>query len=149
MRLAFAVLAALCTVVAAGCRSNAPSGPTLDLPVTEASASCGPTDGPAVQLRFATTSGDAHVPPVAWVTVFRPRSELARRSFALGGGQGGAALQLSDGGELVTAVEGLLVVRRVAANGTIDGQVWVRFTDGTRIAQGFSAPWRERDPRCG
>jgi hypothetical protein len=155
MRIPSTIVLALGVLALPACGSNPssgpewPTGPALELPLAVAERSCGPTDGPATLLRLSTAASEPPAPPVAFVSVWRTRSELAGHTFVLDGRQGGASLQRTAGGEYVPAADGRMSVERVRADGTIEGRVWVRFRDGLLVAQEFVAPWREALTICG
>lgn len=131
------------------CTSGTPAGPALHLPVAEAAASCGPTDGAAVEILLSAAAGESPMPPLVRVVVYQPRAALAGRQWDLTPGEGVATLERSPKATLVMATSGRLIVTAVADDGTLSGQVRLRFEDGTRVLQSFRAPWRERSVFCG
>jgi hypothetical protein len=142
-------LGPLAVLLTLACSSGTPAGPALHLPVAEASASCGPTDGPAVELLLSAAAGEPPVPPLVRVVVFQSRTALAGRRWLLTPEAGAASLQRTPDATPEMATSGRLTITRVAGDGTLSGQVWLRFADGTRVLQSFTAPWRERSVLCG
>lgn len=146
MRLASSLALTFALLAAAGCgKSTDPSRTFTD---AEATPSCGPTDGPAVTIRFVSSAGDMTTPPLVQATVYRPRSELAGKQWALPSEEAHAWLQRTTHLEYDPATEGRIAIEAVEADGTIVGTITARFADGTRFLRTFRAAWQGRAALC-
>ena len=139
-------LALVLGLLLAGCdKSTSPSLESVD---AEAAAACGPTDGPAVTIRFASASGDFTTPPIVQAMVYRQRSELAGKEWVLPSDQAHAWLQRTTHLEFDPATEGRIAIEVVEADGTIVGTIDAKFPDGTLFLRTFRATWQERALLC-
>ncbi|MBC7894912.1 MAG: hypothetical protein H7066_05845 [Cytophagaceae bacterium] len=135
----------------AACASDGPSGPIAGLPFAAALPSCGPADGPAVEiLLVSTASAGTTEPPAPFVRIMitHALSEIAGRTFRLGDVNGVASyiaapgeIEVSSGGEVrITTAD---TARGVA--GTVD----ITFPTRGKVAGRFSASWTPRTMLCG
>ena len=146
MRLAPSLALTLGLLLAAGCDNS--TGPSPKPTDAEATAACGPTDGPAVAIRFASAAGDFTTPPIVQAAVYRPRSELAGKQWVLPSDQAHVWIQRTTHLEYDPATEGRIAIEVIEADGTIVGTINARFPDGTLFLRSFRAAWRELAVLC-
>jgi hypothetical protein len=123
-----------------------------EIPFAQAIASCGPADGPTVEVFLSATAFD-NPPAAPYLRLVFPASlsQLKAQRFPVDGKYDAAYALKVEGGSnaIATATSGALTVNAVRADSTIDGAIDVRFTDGTRVRQSFLAAWRGRRILCG
>ncbi|MCC7055654.1 MAG: hypothetical protein IT355_20450 [Gemmatimonadaceae bacterium] len=129
-----------------------PTGPDAGLPYVYALASCGPADGPAVTLTFSGTpySGERVSPPYVLMTVYRPPTDLAGRTYTFDRtGDTASGVMIDASGAYVGAVTGTLQVDRVTGDNSVVAYVNAQLPDGSRLRRAFVAPWRIALVACG
>ena len=147
MRFASSLALALGLSVVTACGKSS-TAPSLGLTVAEATATCAPTDGPAVAIRFTSSAGESPTPPIVQAAVYRPRAELAGKQWTLPSDQAHVWLQRTPSLEFDPATEGRITIDAVEADGAIRGSITARFPDGTRFERRFRATWTESAPVC-
>ena len=138
----------------AGCDSLRIAGTPRGLEYAAVTNSCGPTDGPAVEIFLVPEPMESldQVPPTPYVrfSVARPLDELEGRRLALTGPESeGGAWYHTSANEFEIATYGVLTVLSVAADSTVRGEVNLMFPGGRHVWGGFRATWFDTDRRCG
>lgn len=116
-----------------------------------ATNSCGPLDGPAVEIFLSTrpvTSLETTLPRIS-VNIWRRPRELTERRWRLTDGEDGSALYYRNDSEPEFATSGEVTVRNVAADTTIEGSVDVEFGDAGHFRGDFRAIWIRNNALCG
>ena len=139
-------LALVLGLVLAGCDSS--TSPSLESVDAQAAAACGPTDGPAVTIRFASPSGDFTTPPIVEAMIYLPRSGIAGTQWSLPSDQAHVWIQRTSHLEFDPATEGRVAIEVVEADGTVVGTINAKFADGTLFLRTFRAVWQERAALC-
>lgn len=128
------------------CPQDRITEPISNLPVATASPSCGPADGPAVEITLAASDNPAGTPR-ANVAIYTSLSTLKGR-WTLAPDVGVASYMTAAGtGEL--ARSGTVVIETVDAANTVTGTVQLVFPDAGMIRGRFRATWIARTVRCG
>lgn len=128
------------------CPQDKITEPISNLPFATASPSCGPADGPAVEITLAASDNPAGTPR-ANVAIYTSLASLTGR-WTLSPDVGVASYQTATGtGEL--ARSGTVVIESVDAANTVTGTVQLVFPDAGMIRGRFRATWIARTVRCG
>jgi hypothetical protein len=136
----------LVTTSLTACPQDRITEPIANLPVATASPSCGPADGPAVEITLAASDNPAGTPR-ANVAIYTSLSTLKGR-WTLGPDVGVASYMTATGtGEL--ARSGTVVIETIDAANTVTGTVQLVFPDAGMIRGRFRATWIARTVRCG
>ena len=130
------VIVIACWVTACGPTPGEPIAPATS---ARATLSCGPTDGPAVRILVAGAFVPVGrpVPPYVSVVIARPPGELAGRTWQFGDEGVTSAAHQPATGALEFSTRGVVVVRRVTSDTTIDGTLDVTFPSGVHVRQPF------------
>jgi hypothetical protein len=141
-----AVVAAL---LVPACDSG-PAEPPPEFPFALATPECGPADGPAVLISLVGDTLPALPPGGARVRVFlwHGLSEIAGRSWLVGGNSADGVAEYWDGVGETTPLLGTVTVTGVRADSTVEGQVDLA-AGGFRVRGGFRATWVQRALMCG
>lgn len=144
--LSFVVVAAIaCTT---GGIADVPTG----LPHAAARPSCGPADGPAVEILLASEPLGPSAPtsPYVRIYIWQSRDQLTQRLWRMSGDDpGGSASYHTSASDFSTATDGVVRVSAVDADETVRGWVDLRFENGRQIRGGFRAVWIPAAPLCG
>lgn len=128
------------------CPQDKITEPISNLPSATASASCGPADGPAVEITLAASDNPAGTPRAS-VTIYTSLATLKGR-WALGPDVGVASYMGATGtGEL--ARSGTVMIETIDAAQTITGTVQLVFPQAGMIRGRFRATWNARAVLCG
>ena len=141
----------LILAISAACSSNGIPGPATELHAV-AARTCGPADGPAVEIYLSRAPIESLEPPAPYhrVAVWQPLDHLAGRSWSLAPDDGeGGAWSHPTATELEIATGGTATVTAVRPDSTVEGSVDVTFPSGTRLRGTFRAPWHPRQMLCG
>ena len=138
------VLASL--LLLAACRENRTTGPIEALPFATAAQSCGPADGPAVEIILAPSADTAALPQVR-VLIYESITRLERR-WTLGAGEG-FATYVSAPGEFEGLASGSVQIERVDPSNAVTGTVSLVFARAGTIRGRFHATWVPRTMLCG
>jgi hypothetical protein len=146
------LVAASIAVTSLACSASAIPGPPAGLTHAAIRPSCGPADGPAVQILLASApvgTGETSTPYVA-IYIWRSVDELREAVLVIGGDQPTAgAWYYASPGQPVVAKGGIVRVASVSADKTVEGSVDLTFEDGRRVRGGFRAGWIPALVLCG
>lgn len=137
--------------LAAACTTEHPSGPIPGLPFASALPSCGPADGPAVEILLVPTSPAWPVEPqtpFVRIMITHALAELPGKTFALGEANG-VASYVSAPGEIEVSSGGQVRVSAADTARGVVGTVDITFPTRGKVAGRFSAPWTARQMLCG
>jgi hypothetical protein len=138
-------LVALATLVVACSRSRI-TEPLAALPFATATPSCGPADGPAVEITLAAT-GEPAVTPHLRLVIYEGLTRLRGR-WTLGSDVGFASYVPSSGAP-EGATRGTVEIEQVDAANTVTGTVDVVFERAGTFKGRFRATWVARVVMCG
>ena len=144
----------LATTVALAACGDVITSPDL-FPSAIAQRTCGPTDGPAVNILLARDSvATLGAPRLAInLTLWRGVGALPGRRFLLAqdSDDGFASLTSVPVGlsSLWVPLTGRVDIRRVTSDTSIVGFVDITFPDGERFARTFTARWQSASILCG
>jgi hypothetical protein len=116
-----------------------------------ATPTCGATDGPAIALYLLDERSDA-VPPTAAkyirVEISGDPALMAHQSIQWRESRGPQGV-LCSGGSCAALTEGRIDLGAVKPGKTVEGELYLRFTDGSRVKRRFHARWRPSLSVCG
>lgn len=139
-------------VVPLACTPSGIPGPPSGLTHAAARPSCGPADGPAIEIYLTPTPLESSEPPTPYVRVYIWQSleQLADRPWVVGGDSpSAAAWHHSTARDYVVATSGVVRVNAVRADKAIEGSADLRFGSDRRVRGGFRAVWLPRAMLCG
>ena len=146
-------IVAIAAVMAVDCaRQTDPPGEPAEYSHSFAIPECAPWDGPAVALYLLDSPSDA-LPPIGRhvrVAIWKDLDELAHHTFRWPlDQQTGAGEQCVSAESCEPAIEGQIAFGNVDRNGSLEGEIDVRFANGDRVRQAFHAAWRPLRILCG
>ena len=133
------------------CDASSIPGPPADLEFAAVTSSCGPADGPAVEIFLVPEAMSALPPqtPYVRVMVWRSLAELDGQRWELTGSDAeGGAWHHPTENEFELATYGVLIVNRVTADQTVEGEVNLVFPSGRHVWGGFKAIWFSANRGC-
>lgn len=147
------ILVPIATVVILACGDDLPLEPLDALPHSAAVASCGPADGPATYIYFASSPFELPQPIAPYIQVFVPKrfnESSPPEVFSIGDdfNEEASAWFNTSGIEPRQAVSGKVQVTSLRANRLI-GFVDLVFPNGVRMRGSFNASWHEAQGFCG
>ena len=146
-RTSLLAVAAMMTMCAA---CDKVTGLAATLPYVVAVPECAPSDSPALTFVFSeqpitrATSG-----PLVLLTVYRPATDLAGRSYRFAEPNDETAARVFTSFESSAGVvTGTLQVERVEPGVSVLGHANLVLPDGSRLRRAFVAPWRPGTFAC-
>lgn len=144
----------LAALLLLGCSAAAEPSPPAGYPSAMATNSCGPTDGPAVQLYLTPMPSDSAEPdagtPFVRVVVWRPVEDLVGAIVDLGpASDQGFVSACSSSGECEAASSAQVQLGMNRGRNSLAGLVELEFPAAGRVRGSFRAPWRPRRTLCG
>lgn len=133
------------------CASDGASGPIPGLPYAAALPTCGPADGPAVEILLVSTAPSGAAEPQApfvRIMIAHGLSELPGKTFALGESNG-VASYISAPGQIEVSSGGKVRVGTADTARGVSGTVDINFPTHGKVAGRFTAAWTARTTRCG
>jgi hypothetical protein len=137
---------ALLMALTLGCPQGRITGPIDGLPFATATPSCGPADGPAVRITFASTN-DPNSRPHLFVTIYDGLPQLTR-TWILTPDVGFAAYVTAPD-EMESARSAVVEIERIDAARTITGTVHLVFDQAGVFRGRFRATWVPQAGLCG
>lgn len=136
-------------LLALACRSEGFSGPTAGLPHAAAFRTCGPADGPAVGIIFASGPVDSSPvsSPYLRITIAQPLEQVIGHSWTLDQNMG--ATYIAGPNDMETATSGSATITGLAADSTVLGSVALWFPTRGSIRGAFRARWIDMHELCG
>lgn len=120
-------------------------------PVATIRHACGPTDGPALQIKLSKVANPGPTDATVFLTLYAdlPQAPLAEpRTYPLNPQTSGDAVRCLKPRECETAVQGELVLDTFDGRGA-KGSYKLRFKDGSVEEGAFTATWKEVPEHCG
>jgi hypothetical protein len=142
----------MAAVIAMGCNSDGISAPLRGLKYSAATATCGPTDGPAVAVYLAMNPIGSIDPTAPFVRVYVPvtLAELEeRRVWPVSGRTMATAQFRANESTYEYAATGLLTVTSVDSDSAVSGVVDLLFPKAGYIKTAFRATWIPMRGLCG
>ncbi|MFN0180058.1 MAG: hypothetical protein ACKVZ0_14755 [Gemmatimonadales bacterium] len=138
------VLAAIFT----GCGAE-PSNTTFGAALAQ--NSCGPADGPAVEIQLALAPAtELSARPSLQVMIYRARADAAGRSWQINTSFDSAAGSFCPAtGDCESATSGTVRLDPTTSVNAVSGTVEARFPIKGIVRGRFQAEWRERNILCG
>ena len=133
------------------CDASRIPGPPADLEFAAVTNTCGPADGPAVEIYLVPESMSALPAPTPYVRVmvWRSLEELDGQRWELTGPDSeGGAWHHPTANEFEIATYGVLVVNSISADSTVEGEVNLLFPSGRHVWGGFRAVWFSTNRGC-
>ena len=147
------IMLPLVTALVVACHESSPLEPLTALPHAVAIPSCGPVDGPATLIYFASTPVELPEPSVPFIRVFVPRrfsESTPGEVFEIGEdfNEDANAWFYRSGVETKSAERGEVGVTALRGN-QLTGYVDLIFPDGVRMRGSFTASWQNLVMLCG
>ncbi len=120
-------------------------------PVATIRHACGPTDGPALQIKLSKVSDPGPEEPAIFLTIYGnlPQAPLPEpRAYQLRPQTEGDGVRCLKPNACETAEQGQLVLDTFSGHGA-QGFYKLRFKDGSVEEGSFTATWREVPEHCG
>jgi hypothetical protein len=120
-------------------------------PVATIRHACGPTDGPALQIKLSKVASPGPYDPTLFLTLYAdlPQAPLAElRTYQLRAQTSGEGVRCLKHNECENAVEGTLALETFDGRGA-KGSYKLRFKDGSVEEGEFTATWKEVPEHCG
>jgi hypothetical protein len=130
--------------LALACSSDALIGPAGRFDHAAAMLACGPADGPAVAIYFASEPVTTVEPQGDYVRVYVPRTldeVAAGKTWPIATNSEAAGLYHFANGDYEIAKSGYLTVTSVDTDKTITGTVSLTFPNAGRVQGEFHAEW--------
>jgi hypothetical protein len=139
---------AVLAVIFTGCSAE-PSNTTFGAGLAQ--TSCGPSDGPAVEIQLALAPAtEPSARPYLQVMIYRSRADAAGRSWRMNPSFDTAAgSYCPETGDCEPATSGTIRLDPTTSVGTVTGTVEARFPTKGIVRGRFQAEWRERTMLCG
>ncbi len=122
-----------------------------EFPVASIRHACGPTDGPALQIKLSKVPEPRPEDPVIFLTIYGdlPQAPLPEaRTYPLRPQSSGDGVRCLKPKNCETAIEGELVLDVFDGRGA-KGSYKLRFKDGSVEEGNFTAKWKEVPEHCG
>ena len=147
------IILPLLTALVIACNEDSPLEPLTSLPHALAIPSCGPVDGPATLIYFASTPVELPEPSVPFIRVFVPRrfnESTPGDVFEIGEDfdEEANAWFYRSGVETQSAARGEVGITALRGN-QLTGYVDLVFPDGARMRGSFSATFQNLVMFCG
>jgi hypothetical protein len=136
---------------ATACESDHPSGPIPGLPFAAALPSCGPADGPAVEILLVSAElagGADPQTPFVRIMLTHGISEIGGKTYVLGEANG-VASYISAPGEIEVSSGGEVRIGTADTARGVSGTVDITFPTRGKVAGRFTAGWTARTMLCG
>jgi hypothetical protein len=136
-------------VLAAGCSSDTVVGPSGRFSHAAATSTCGPADGPAVAIYLTSAPVKSFEPSGVYIRIVVQRSlDEVGGTWAISSNSEAGARYTRSSDNYEWAKSGLLIVKSVGSDKSIDGSVYLEFADAGHVEGEFHADWIPATQPC-